>query len=90
MFMLLGLLKSAVPKVIAFILLAAIVFFSVTYIKDSTRTDTLKDFKIEQIEKEIIIRKKVNDFLEENRESNPNRDGAIALDRLRERYSDPE
>ena len=83
---LLALLRTVAPKLIAFVFLAAVVFFSITYIKDSTRNDTLKDFKIEQLEKETDIRKKVNEYLEENREANPNGDGSIALDRLRKRY----
>lgn len=88
MFMLLGLLRTVAPKLLAFVFLAAVVFFSITWIKEDTRDDTLKDFKIEQIERETDIRKKVNEYLEENRESNPDGSGAIALDRLRNRYQD--
>lgn len=86
MLALLPILKSVGPKILAFIILLAIVFFSITWIREDTRTDFLKDQKIEQIEKEVDIRKRVDAVLEENRKTNPDRDGAIALERLRKQY----
>lgn len=86
MLVILSFLKNVGPKFVALVALALVVYLSVTWIKEDTKTDFLKDQKIEQIQTEIDIRKRVNKILEQNREANPDRDGSIALDRLRQRY----
>ena len=83
-------LGSIVPKFAVVFAIFIIIILSFFYIQDNAKTEVMNEQKIEQIEQELIIRKEVNDILEENRISNPDRDGAIALERLRERYRNSE
>lgn len=82
----LSLLKAVGSKVALFAAVVLVVFLSVNYIQRQAETNTLKEQKIEQIEKEINIRNKVDEILQKNYDENPTRDGNIALRRLRERY----
>ena len=86
--LLLTLLKNLGPKLLGFAVLALVVFLSITWVNHKIVEDTIQEQRIESLEKELDIRRKVDDILQENRESNPNRDGNIALDRLREQYPD--
>ena len=86
--LLLRLLKNFGPKLLGFAVLALVVFLSITWVNHKIVEDTIQEQRIESLEKELDIRRKVDDILQENRESNPNRDGNIALDRLREQYPD--
>ena len=82
----LTLLKAIGSKVALFLGIVLVVFLSVNYIQRQAENNTLKEQKIEQIEKEINIRNRVDEILQKNYDDNPNRDGNVALDRLRERY----
>lgn len=84
-----GLLSGIGGKIALVILVLAMGWGVLTYIENKATTQYMREQKIESIEKEIEIRKKVDEILEENRASNPNRDGAIALERLRQRYRNP-
>ena len=86
--LLLTLLKNLGPKLLGFAVLALVVFLSITWVNHKIVENTIQEQKIESLEKELDIRRKVDDILQENRESNPNRDGNIALDRLRQQYPD--
>ena len=86
--LLLTLLKNLGPKLLGFAVLALVVFLSITWVNHKIVENTIQEQKIKSLEKELDIRRKVDDILQENRESNPNRDGNIALDRLREQYPD--
>ena len=86
--LLLTLLKNLGPKLLGFAVLALVVFLSITWVNHKIVENTIKEQKIESLEKELDIRRKVDDILQENRESNPNRDGSIALDLLRQQYPD--
>ena len=84
--LLLTLLKNLGPKLLGFAVLALVVFLSITWVNHKIVENTIQEQKIESLEKELDIRRKVDDILQENRESNPNRDGNIALERLRKDY----
>ena len=84
--LLLTLLKNLGPKLLGFAVLALVVFLSITWVNHKIVEDTIQEQKIESLEKEINIRRKVDDILQESREANPNRDGNIALERLRKDY----
>lgn len=84
--LLLTLLKNLGPKLLGFAVLALVVFLSITWVNHKIVENTIQEQKIESLEKEINIRRKVDDILQESRESNPDRDGSIALERLRKDY----
>ena len=84
--LLLTLLKNFGPKLLGFAVLVLVVFLSITWVNHKIVENTVQEQKIESLEKEINIRRKVDEILQENRESNPNRDGNIALERLRKDY----
>lgn len=86
MIFLLGLLKSVGPKLLGLAIIALVVFLSLSWMQNKIVTNAVQEQKIEQIQKEIEIRDKVDAILQKNHEANPSRDGAIALDRLRQRY----
>lgn len=69
---------------VALIALAGI--FGYIRYNDMVEHDVVREQRIESLEKELNIRRKVDDILQESRESNPNRDGNIALERLRKDY----
>jgi len=86
----LGVLKLAGSKTLQFVAIALVafwtLFFMIQYIKTATIDNMEQELKIERLENEIDLRRSVDEILEENRESNPDRDGAIALDRLCQTY----
>ena len=84
--LLLTLLKNLGPKLLGFAVLALVVFLSITWVNHKIVENTIQEQKIESLEKELDIRRKVDDILQESRESNPDRDGSIALERLRKDY----
>lgn len=84
-----GLLSGIGGKIALVLLVLAMGWGVLTYIENKAATQYMREYKIESIEKEIEIRKKVDEILEENRASNPDRDGTIALERLRQRYRNP-
>ena len=86
--LLLTLLKNFGPKLLGFAVLVLVVFLSITWVSHKIVENTVQEQKIESLEKEINIRRKVDDILQESRESNPDRDGSIALDRLQQQYPD--
>ena len=79
-------LKSLWAKVLVVALIALIGIFGYIRYNDMIEQDVVREQKIESLEKELDIRRKVDDILQESRESNPNRDGSIALERLRKDY----
>ena len=81
-------LKNLWAKILVVALIALVGIFGYIRYNDMIEQDVVREQKIESLEKELDIRRKVDDILQENRESNPNRDGDIALDRLREQYPD--
>lgn len=81
-------LKSLWAKILVVALIALIGIFGYIRYNDMIEQDVVREQKIESLEKELDIRRKVDDILQENRESNPNRDGSIAIDRLRQQYPD--
>ena len=86
--LLLTLLKNFGPKLLGFAVLVLVVFLSITWVNHKIVENTVQEQRIESLEKEINIRRKVDDILQESRESNPNRDGSVALNRLRQQYPD--
>ena len=82
------LLKSLWAKILVVALIALLGIFGYTRYNDMVEHNVMREQRIESLEKEINIRRKVDDILQESRESNPNRDGNIALDRLRKQYPD--
>ena len=80
-------LKSLWAKILVVALIALIGIFGYTRYNDMIEKDVVREQKIESLEKELDIRRKVDDILQESREANPNRDGNIALERLRKDYS---
>ena len=86
--LLLTLLKNFGPKLLGFAVLVLVVFLSITWVSHKIVENTVQEQKIESLEKELDIRRKVDDILQESRESNPDRDGSIALERLRDQYPD--
>ena len=81
-------LKNLWAKVLVVALIALVGIFGYTRYNNMVEHDVMREQRIESLEKEINIRRKVDDILQESRESNPNRDGSIALDRLRKQYPD--
>lgn len=84
--LLLTLLKNFGPKLLGFAVLALVVFLSITWVNHKIVENTAQEQKIESLEKELGVRRKVDDILQKSREDNPNRDGNIALERLRKDY----
>ena len=82
------LLKSFWAKILVVALIALAGIFGYIRYNDMVEHNVMREQKIESLEKELDIRRKVDDILQESRESNPNRDGSIALDRLRKQYPD--
>ena len=80
------LLKSLWAKILVVALIALLGIFGYTRYNDMVEHNVMREQKIESLEKELDIRRKVDDILQESRESNPNRDGNIALERLRKDY----
>ena len=81
------LLKSFWAKILVVALVALAGIFGYIRYNDMVEHNVMREQRIESLEKEINIRRKVDDILQESRESNPNRDGNIALERLRKDYS---
>ena len=81
------LLKSFWAKILVVALIALAGIFGYIRYNDMVEHNVMREQKIESLEKELDIRRKVDDILQESRESNPNRDGNIALERLRKDYS---
>ena len=81
------LLKSFWAKILVVALIALAGIFGYIRYNDMVEHNVIREQRIESLEKEINIRRKVDDILQESRESNPNRDGNIALERLRKDYS---
>ena len=86
--LLLTLLKNFGPKLLGFAVLVLVVFLSITWVNHKIVENAVQEQKIESLEKELGIRRKVDEILQENREDNPNRDGSVALSRLRQQYPD--
>lgn len=80
------LLKSLWAKILMVALIALAGIFGYIRYNDMVEHDVVREQRIESLEKELNIRRKVDDILQESRESNPNRDGNIALERLRKDY----
>ena len=80
------LFTSLGAKVAGVLALLLLIGYGIWYIQTEAVYKVETQQQVESIQQELIIRKEVNDILEENRASNPNRDGAIALERLRQRY----
>ena len=80
------LLKSFWAKILVVALVALAGIFGYIRYNNMVEHNVIREQRIESLEKEINIRRKVDDILEESRESNPNRDGNIALERLRKDY----
>ena len=80
------LLKSLWAKILVVALIALAGIFGYIRYNDMVEHDVMREQRIESLEKEINIRRKVDDILQESREANPNRDGSIALERLRKDY----
>ena len=80
------LLKSLWVKILVVALVALAGIFGYIRYNDMVEHNVIREQRIESLEKEINIRRKVDDILQESRESNPNRDGNIALERLRKDY----
>ena len=81
------LLKSFWAKILVVALITLAGIFGYIRYNDMVEHNVMREQKIESLEKELDIRRKVDDILQESRESNPNRDGNIALERLRKDYS---
>lgn len=79
-------LKNLWAKILVVALITLIGIFGYIRYNDMIEQDVVRGQKIESLEKELDIRRKVDDILQESRESNPNRDGSIALERLRKDY----
>ena len=79
-------LKSLWAKILVVALIALIGIFGYIRYNDMVEQDVVREQKIESLEKELDIRRKVDGILQESREANPNRDGSIALERLRKDY----
>ena len=80
-------LKNLWAKILVVVLIALVGIFGYIRYNDMVEHNVMREQRIESLEKEINIRRKVDDILQESRESNPNRDGNIALERLRKDYS---
>lgn len=74
------------PKILMAVMFVMLIFAGLSFLQHRAEEQFLRDRKIDSIEQEIVIRKRVDDILEENREANPTRDGDIALDRLFQQY----
>ena len=81
-------LKNLWAKILVVALVALAGIFGYIRYNDMVEHNVIREQRIESLEKEINIRRKVDDILQESRESNPNRDGNIALNRLRKQYPD--
>ena len=82
------LLKNFWAKILVVALVALAGIFGYIRYNEMVEHNVIREQRIESLEKEINIRRKVDDILQESREANPNRDGSIALDLLRQQYPD--
>ena len=82
------LLKNLWAKILVVAIVALASISGYIRYNDMVEHNVIREQRIESLEKEINIRRKVDDILQESRESNPDRDGSIALDRLRDQYPD--
>ena len=82
------LLKNLWAKILVVALVALAGIFGYIRYNDMVEHNVIREQRIESLEKEINIRRKVDDILQESRESNPDRDGSIALERLWDQYPD--
>ena len=80
------LLKNFWAKILVVALVALAGIFGYIRYNDMVEHNVIREQRIESLEKEINIRRRVDDILQESREANPNRDGNIALERLRKDY----
>lgn len=80
--------RSLWAKVFIVTLIALAGIFGYIRYNDIVEQDVVREQKIKSLERELDIRRKVDDILQESRESNPTRDGNVALDRLRKQYPD--
>ena len=83
-------LKELWAKILVVVLIALVGIFGYTRYNDMVEHDVIREQRIESLEKELNIRREVDDILQESREANPNRDGSIALNRLRKQYPNPD
>ena len=81
-------LRSLWVKILVVTLIAFVGIFGYVRYNDMIAHDVVREQKIESLKKELDIRRKVDEILQESREANPNRDGNIALGRLRKQYPD--
>ena len=81
-------LRSLWVKILVVTLIAFVGIFGYVRYNDMIEHDVVREQKIESLKKELDIRRKVDEILQESREANPNRDGNIALGRLRKQYPD--
>ena len=81
-----NILSTLVGKVVVVVLLIAMVIGGIAYYNRTIEQETIREQKIESVQKELEVRRKVDEILRENQTSNPDRDGYIALDRLRKQY----
>ena len=81
-------LRSLWVKILVVTLIAFVGIFGYVRYNDMIEHDVVREQKIESLKKELDIRRKVDEILQESREANPNRNGNIALDRLRKQYPD--
>lgn len=86
----LGILKVVGSKTIQFVAIALVAFWTLFYMIQYIQTEAVDNLQQEQIiehlENELEMRRTVDEVLQENRESNPDRDGSIALERLCQTY----
>lgn len=91
MIWLLKLVGSKTALTVAAALVVILTLYGVIQYTQSVERDrVLKDIQIEQLQDEVEMQRGVNEILRENREANPDRDGNIALQRLRSRYRSQE
>lgn len=62
-----------------------VLFGSIEWLKEEERDKVIDEITIETLERQEETRQRVEEIINEVMESNPTRDGAIALDSLRNR-----
>lgn len=84
----LTLVGTKIGKIIATVLAAILILFiMIQYIQFQERDRITQEIKTEVLQNRVDTIERVQDAVKEVRRINPNSDGAIALDRLRDRQS---
>lgn len=82
----LSIVGSKIGRIIATVLAVGLsLFLVIQYIQSQEKDRVINTIKIQNLENDVKIRERVNENINSVRETNPARDGSVALEFLRSR-----